>query len=60
MWFEIRYKFIGQHIGVPIENQCVKGGGLLYGGLILKVSTEEVLPRRLEGGIKDFSRLATG
>ena len=21
-------------LGVPIENQCVKGGGLLYGGLI--------------------------
>ena len=20
-------------LGVPIENQCVKGGGLLYGGL---------------------------
>ena len=23
-----------QILGVPIENQCVKGGGLLYGGLI--------------------------
>ena len=22
-------------LGVPIENQCVKGGGLLYGGCIL-------------------------
>ena len=21
-------------LGVPIENQCVKGGGLIYGGLI--------------------------
>ena len=21
-------------LGVPIENQCVKGGGLLYGGCI--------------------------
>ena len=27
---------------------------------LLKVSTEEVLPRRLEGGIKNFSRLAAG
>ena len=27
-----------QILGVPIENQCVKGGGLLYGGLI------EILP----------------
>ena len=24
-----------QILGVPIENQCVKGGGLLYGGCIL-------------------------
>ena len=24
-----------QILGVPIENQCVKGGGLLYGGYIL-------------------------
>ena len=23
-----------QILGVPIENQCVKGGGLIYGGLI--------------------------
>ena len=33
--------------------QGTKGG-------TLKVEAEEVLPRRLEGGIKDFSRLATG
>ena len=29
-------------------------------GKILKVEAEEVLPMRLEGRIKDFSRLATG
>ena len=29
-------------------------------GGTVKVEAEEVLPRRLEGGIKDFSRLLTG
>ena len=24
-------------LGVPIENQCVKGGGLLYGGFGLRI-----------------------
>ena len=31
-----------------------------FGGLLVKVEAEEVLPRRLEGRIKDLSRLATG
>ena len=31
-------------LGVRIENQCDKGGGLLYGGLIRIVGTENWLP----------------
>ena len=31
---KIRWSYFFILIGVPIENLCVKGGGLLYGGFV--------------------------